>query len=262
MENRSTVADRLLLLLKTRGPQSAADLGRLIGSTGENARQQLNKLRAAGLVEARSESRGVGRPTSVWHLTDAGQKRFPDTHAELAVQLIHSVRETLGTNALERLIKAREREFREHYRRELQNIKDVKARVARLAELRSREGYMAEWRAEPDGSLLLIENHCPICAAARVCQGFCRSELQVFRDVLGEEVAIERTEHIVAGARRCAYRITFPQKPPVRRGRPRKPRNASLQTRPSPSDQNAQPTPRVVSNVFRESSKASTRPSR
>jgi len=31
---------------------------------------------------------------------------------------------------------------------------------------------MAEFEAEPDGSFLLIENHCPICAAAKTCQGF------------------------------------------------------------------------------------------
>jgi predicted ArsR family transcriptional regulator len=66
---------------------------------------------------------------------------------------------------------------------------------------------MAEWRAEPDGSFLLAENHCPVCAAARICQGFCRSELSVFRSVLGPGVAVERAEHILAGARRCAYVI-------------------------------------------------------
>jgi predicted ArsR family transcriptional regulator len=30
----------------------------------------------------------------------------------------------------------------------------------------------------------------------------------VFRDVLGPDVEIRRTDHILAGARRCAYRIS------------------------------------------------------
>jgi predicted ArsR family transcriptional regulator len=55
--------------------------------------------------------------------------------------------------------------------------------------------------------VLLVENHCPICAAARACQNFCRSELDVFRRVLGPDVQVERVEHQLAGARRCAYRI-------------------------------------------------------
>ncbi len=67
---------------------------------------------------------------------------------------------------------------------------------------------MADWSPDPGGGFLFVENHCPICAAAAACQGFCRAELMVFRAVLGPDVAIERTDHILAGARRCAYRIT------------------------------------------------------
>ena len=54
---------------------------------------------------------------------------------------------------------------------------------------------------------LLIENHCPICAAARACQGFCRSELELFQNVLGEGIEVERVEHVLAGGRRCAYSV-------------------------------------------------------
>lgn len=66
---------------------------------------------------------------------------------------------------------------------------------------------MADWQEGEDGSILLVENHCPICAAATNCQGFCRAELQVFRAVLGPSVAVERSEHIVSGGRRCTYVI-------------------------------------------------------
>jgi len=41
----------------------------------------------------------------------------------------------------------------------------------------------------------------------KAIQGLCRSELALFRAVLGPGVEVERTEHILAGARRCAYRI-------------------------------------------------------
>ena len=79
--------------------------------------------------------------------------------------------------------------------------------MARLADLRTAEGYMASWSAEPDGSFLLIESHCPICAAAETCQGFCRSELAVFRGLLGPDVRVERVEYLLTDGRRCAYRI-------------------------------------------------------
>ena len=78
--------DRLLFLLKTRGPQTAADLGTRLQITPEAARQQLLRLTDEGLVYAKSEIRGVGRPAQVYYLGPAAQRRFPDTHAELTAQ--------------------------------------------------------------------------------------------------------------------------------------------------------------------------------
>jgi predicted ArsR family transcriptional regulator len=198
--------DRLLMLLKTRGSQTTADLGAALGMTGEAARQQLGKLAADGLVAAEPAPRGVGRPAQVWSLTGAGHARFPDGHAELLAQLLGTIRSELGEAALDRLIAARASESRANYAAELEGAADLRERVARLAELRSRQGYMAEWRPDGDG-YLLIENHCPICAAASACQGFCRAEIELFQHVLGRGVSVERTEHIVGGDRRCAYRI-------------------------------------------------------
>jgi predicted ArsR family transcriptional regulator len=54
---------------------------------------------------------------------------------------------------------------------------------------------------------LFVEDHCPICAAAATCQALCRSELAIFRKLLGQGVAVVRVDHVLAGARRCAYRV-------------------------------------------------------
>jgi predicted ArsR family transcriptional regulator len=197
--------DRLLLVLKNRGPQTAARLGKALGTTGEAARQQLTRLASEGLVQATSRPCGVGRPAQVWALTSKGHGRFPDTHAELTVQIIESVRTTLGEQALDQLIAARERKMREAYGEALKGARRLEDRVARLAAIRNREGYMAEWKRSGN-EYLLIENHCPICAAATACTGFCRSELELFSALL-PGAKVTRVEHIVDGARRCAYLI-------------------------------------------------------
>jgi len=158
-------------------------------------------------VEAVAETRGVGRPVQLWHLTAAGNARFPDTHSELTVQLLRTVRDKLGEQAIELLIDTREQETRINYKQAMIGAADLQERIERLTAIRSREGYMAEWRTQEDGSFLLVENHCPICAAATVCQGFCRAELSIFTEVL--QAQVERSEHILAGARRCAYRISL-----------------------------------------------------
>ena len=84
----------------------------------------------------------------------------------------------------------------------------IQQRVKALAAIRNEEGYMASAKPRDDGSALLLENHCPIWAAAVACTGLCAKELEVFQTVLGNDVVVERTEHIAAGARRCAYRVT------------------------------------------------------
>lgn len=195
------------MALKMHGALSSSALGALLGTSGEAARQQLVRLAEEGLVIAASEARGVGRPTQSWSLTPAAQSRFPDTHAALTVQLLDIVRSSLGPAALDTIISVREAETRAAYETVIADQLSLRDKVAALTDLRSAEGYMADWREQPDGSLLLVENHCPICAAATACQGFCRAELDVFRAVLGPEIEVTREEHIVAGGRRCSYAI-------------------------------------------------------
>ena len=199
--------DRLLYQLKSRGPQSAATLAAACAITPMGAHKQLQSMQEAGLVGSRDEADGPGRPKRLWTLTAAGHARFPDRHADLAVQLIRQAAAVLGPDALERLISAREREQQADYDAALSGLATLAARVRRLAQLRSREGYMA--RAEKHGrGWLLVEDHCPICAAAAACQGLCRSELRIFARCLGDDVRVERVEHVLAGARRCAYLVT------------------------------------------------------
>ncbi|MFM0119252.1 transcriptional regulator [Paraburkholderia sp. RL18-101-BIB-B] len=199
--------DRILNLLKVQGPLSTAPIASELGITVEAARQQIQKLLSGGLIEGRQASQaGPGRPSQSWALTEAGNARFPDTHPQLTVQLLGSIRQLFGEAGLDKLIDQRAVETRANYLAALKPVKGLKARLAKLAEIRSAEGYMAE--LHKDGrDWLLLENHCPICAAARTCQGFCRTELQLFAEIVGEDGSIEREEHVLAGARRCAYRI-------------------------------------------------------
>ncbi|WP_199096532.1 metalloregulator ArsR/SmtB family transcription factor [Dyella sp. ASV21] len=209
LENKSeATAERILFQLKTVGPLSTATLAESLGLTAEAVRQQVQKLHESELIVGEAErGTGAGRPRQVWALTATGHARFPDTHAQLAVDLIGSVRQLFGDAGVDRLIDARREDNRQAYLDQLKNARSIGERVRRLAEIRQREGYMA--RAERDGSdWLLIEDHCPICAAARACQGFCRAELQLFQDVLGPQVRVEREQHLLAGARRCSYRVS------------------------------------------------------
>ncbi len=203
----STSEERLLFLLKSKGAQTAQDAGEALGITTPGAQQQLARLATNGLVVPEDRKQARGRPKRYWSLTDEGHARFPDSHADLTIELINATRTVFGDEGLDRLIDHRERQTHSRYKSELEGLRSLEERIDRLAKLRSAEGYMAEWLREAEGLYMLVENHCPVCAAATLCQGLCRSELQMFRSLLGPDASVERTDHILAGARRCAYRI-------------------------------------------------------
>ena len=209
MKHDSRAEEGVLYQLKTRGPQVAAQIARRLSVTPMAVRQHLYRLKAAGLVDFSDERRKVGRPARVWRLTGDAAARFPDTHGDLTVEIIGAVRAAFGEAGMDKLLVERTRRQKDEYRARLRPAGSSLAKRAHaLAEIRREQGYMAECTRAADGSMLLVENHCPICAAAATCQGLCREELSLFRAVLGGKARVERIDHILAGARRCAYRIT------------------------------------------------------
>lgn len=199
-------SERLLHRLKTHGPQSAATLAAACAITPMGAHKQLQALAAQGLVSFHDEAGSVGRPRRIWTLTTAGHARFPDRHGELAAQLLRLAAAQWGPQALAQLISTREAEAEAQLQQRMAGLRSLPARLRALVQLRCADGYMA--RLERDGrDWLLVEDHCPICAAASQCQGFCRSELALFNRCLGPGVQVTREEHLLAGGRRCTYRV-------------------------------------------------------
>jgi predicted ArsR family transcriptional regulator len=204
---------RLLIdSLKQDGPQDAASLARRLGISAMAVRQHLYDLEAEGLVTHEAEARPVGskvigRPAKLWRLTPAADRFFPDGHAEFTVGLINSMKQAFGAEGLDKLLRVRAREQIAAYKARIDRQPSLPKKLKTLAEIRTEEGYMAEV-TKANGGYLLVENHCPVCSVAAACTGLCTMELEVFRKTLGSEHEVRRIDHILAGARRCAYLVT------------------------------------------------------
>ena len=199
--------DAILFQLKSLGEAQAETLARRLMISVQAMRQRLERLLADNLVAYSDRTHGRGRPRRLWSLAPGAASLFPDTHAQLTVDLIGTIRSELGETALAKLLERRRQQITAVYRKRIAREPDIGRKLTALADMRSAEGYMARVEALADEVFLLVEDHCPICAAAMSCQGFCRMELRVFRDLLGPEWHIEREDHLLTGARRCTYRI-------------------------------------------------------
>ena len=202
-----TASDAILFQLKSLGQAQAETLARRLGISVQAVRQRLDRLLAENLVAYSDRTHGRGRPRRFWSLAPGAASLFPNTHAQLTVDLIGTIRSELGESALAQLLERRREQITAAYRKRLAREPDIAKKLTALADMRSAEGYMARLEKHPDGGFLLVEDHCPICAAAMSCQGFCSIELTIFRDLIGPGWHIERQDHVLTGARRCTYRI-------------------------------------------------------
>ncbi|SDZ63569.1 Predicted transcriptional regulator, ArsR family [Evansella caseinilytica] len=201
----------IINILKQEGPMDALTMASHLNISGMAVRQHLYALQKEGIVNYEEEAREMGRPAKVWFLTAEAARFFPSGYAELTVSLLDSITGVFGAEGVDRLLAVRNEEQVNGYQQRIPDSAALVEKLEVLASIRTDEGYMAEvtpeQETEESHSYLFIEKHCPICAAATACAGFCDKELELFQRVLGENVKVQRIEHLLQGDRRCAYRI-------------------------------------------------------
>jgi predicted ArsR family transcriptional regulator len=197
----------ILNILKTQGPSDSKLLASKLGLSPMAVRQHLYALRRAKLVNCKPEGRPFGRPAKVWRLLRAADRYYPDGHAGLSIRLIEAARSAFGHKQLGRLLARVEEKEVHTIALQMPRKATLKERILALVRIRTAQGYLADLKTPENGLFLLIENHCPILTAARACRELCEAEQGVFQKLLGTGCGIERTEHVLDGARRCVYRI-------------------------------------------------------
>jgi DeoR family suf operon transcriptional repressor len=168
-------------------------------------RQHLTALTNDGLVAHDEVRGGRGRPKHLFHLAPAAEGLFPKTYSELTNELLDYVADA-DPELLEQVFERRRDRRIEGAQARLAG-RDLAGQVAELNAILDEDGYLAEWIAMDDGSYRIVEHNCAILGVASRYGQACTAEIEFIRTVLpGAEV--NRVEHMMAGARRCAYEIT------------------------------------------------------
>jgi predicted ArsR family transcriptional regulator len=205
-ESAPSVSTRraVLDLLKRQGPQTVAQLRAALGLSGAGVRRHLEELEQLGLVQQSSRAQGRGRPAYVYALTEMGHDLFPRNYHQLVAQLLEAAATELGAAAVERLFDHRQQELAELYAGRTRG-RDLPELARALAAIQDENGYMADCRQTGEDRWLVSEHNCAIARVAGSWPTACNHELELFRQLAGPEVAVERVAHIQAGDPVCAY---------------------------------------------------------
>jgi DeoR family suf operon transcriptional repressor len=198
---------RVLYAVRRRGEATAEQVAEQLRMTVSGARQHLTALVDDGLAEAtESAPQGRrGRRALVYHVTAVGDALFPKAYAELTNELLGYLADE-QPSALELLFARRRDQRIESARHRLVDRVALADRVAELSRILDEDGYLASWEETGDGGYRVVEHNCAIWAVASRYGQACTSELDFIRAVL-PDCRVERTQHMVEGARRCAYEI-------------------------------------------------------
>ncbi|OBZ19392.1 transcriptional regulator [Bacillus sp. FJAT-27264] len=195
----------ILHLLKTKGDMSTKDLTDELGITIMAVRRHIQSLERDNLISSRMLRQTLGRPTTVYYLTEQAGGFFPKNYHTLTVELLTELEEHFGSEAVEKLFDSRKNKLIEKYG-ETMKEKDIAERVEALAHIQNENGYMVELVKVSEDEFLLTEHNCPIEHVAAKFKNVCHCELKMFQSLLGD-AEIKRLECLGDGGQRCTYSI-------------------------------------------------------
>ena len=172
------------------GPSTAADLSERLGITPAGVRRHLDALLEDGTLEAREPhaalSRGRGRPSKVFVMTDSGREKFEHSYDDLAISALRFM-STKNANFIKEFAQSRAEDLEKKIEKKFAKSKDSKDRVKALADFLTTEGYSSTIHKVGAGQEM-CQHHCPIAHVASEFPDLCEAETAIFSKTLGTHV--------------------------------------------------------------------------
>ena len=196
---------QILRLLKIEGSKTVSELCQDLGLSSMGVRQHLLHLEKEGFIKHQAVKRGIGRPSYIYSLAEAGDELFPRSYAQLAIYLLDSIQALNDKEGVHKILTKTSEKMEAQYQARMAG-KALEVQVKELAEIRTDEGYMTEWVKQDEGTFILSEHNCAIFQVAVRCNQFCIHEQELFQRVL-DNVEISRESHILSGDQKCTFVI-------------------------------------------------------
>lgn len=200
---------RVLRLISTDGPISAADIAARLELTGAAVRRHIDTLLQQGAIAAREAAapgpRGRGRPARAYVISADGHQALASAYDDLATQALRYLQAHAGPQAVADFARSRAEDLATRYASRLADTADPHRRTQALVEALTEDGYAAT--ARPVGGpaaaagVQLCQGHCPVQHVAQEFPELCEAEAAAFAELIGAHV--QRLATLAGGDHVC-----------------------------------------------------------
>jgi predicted ArsR family transcriptional regulator len=185
--------DLLVRAILENGPATAATLARRLKITPAGIRRHLDSLVESGVLSARdpyqrsTSTRGRGRPSKVFVLTDTGREKFEHSYDDLAVSVLKFISKDGDRSQIINFAKQRADDLAKDVAPKIEAKKNLHEKSKALVSFLTDAGFAANLHSQGIGEEL-CQNHCPIAHVAAEFPELCEAETEAFSDLLGTHV--------------------------------------------------------------------------
>ena len=180
--------DAIARSILENGPSTASTLSKRLALTPAGIRRHLDLLVADGILEARdprvASTRGRGRPSKVFLMTDEGRSQFEHTYDDLAVAALKFMAAQSGDHLVTAFAESRAEDIE---RKAIPFLAKRTKKVDALATFLTEQGYAASVEKRGTGEEI-CQHHCPIAHVAAQYPQLCEAETRAFSRLLGTHV--------------------------------------------------------------------------
>ena len=202
--NENPTREKILMLLKKKGPLAIEDLGKELNITSMGIRQHLLSLERRGLIAYSTKRQGIGRPAFMYMLTDYADDLFPKSYHEFLIGAFKDIEKHDGRKKIDDIFKWRKSRILKEMKETLAEAKNMLDKLNSFRDILESKGYFVEI-ADSNGHFRLQQFNCPIYKLATQFREACVHELQMYKDFFGKE--INRKECLADGDLSCTYII-------------------------------------------------------
>lgn len=193
----------ILEIIKQERQATVEDLAERLELTPMTIRHHLNVLQAQNLVVASKvrRSKKVGRPRLVYTLTDAADELFPQSYGELARYLVSEVKETVGEDEAEAILRRVADRVAKSAPAPIAG-QTFEERLTQVVDFMEEQGFISRWE-ETDQGYVITNLSCPYRLVTREHDEVCIMDTELLTQLLN--VTPQRLSSMREGDPACSF---------------------------------------------------------